>query len=106
MVNEKARNERQDHGLWSSRLQKRRFARTGDAGDRARPWEANRQRELGADLREARRSNGSRETALRQRRPLRCASILDAWLSSGAEHAVVRCIACSWLVCPRDRATR
>src|SRR5215475_15558005 len=100
MVDEKARDERQDHGIRSSCLQKRGFPRPGDAGDRARPWETNGQRELGADLREARTSDGPRETTLRKCGSLRRASVLDAWLSSGAQHAVVRCIACSRLVRP------
>src|SRR5207302_9553070 len=106
MVNEKAGNERQDHGIRSSRLQKRRFPRAGDAGDRARSWETNWERELGADLREARTSDGPGKTALRQCGPLRRASVLDARLSSGAEYTVVCCIARSRLVCACDRATR
>src|SRR5262249_55812674 len=106
MANEKARDERQDYGVRSSRLQKRRFPCTSDAADRARSWQTNRERELGADLREARRSDGPRETALRKCGSLRRARVLDARLSSGAEHAVVRCIARSRLVCSCDRATR
>src|SRR5215510_13842783 len=105
MVNEKARNERQDHGIRSSRLQERRFPRTGDAGDRARSWETNRERKLGANLREARRNDGPGETAVRKCGSLRGARILDARLSSGAEHAIVCCIARSRLVRSCDRAT-
>ena len=96
----------QDHGIRSSRLQKRRFPRAGDAGDRARPWETNGERELGADLREARRSDGTGETTVRQRRSLRRARVLDARISSGVEYAVVRCIPRSRLVRSCDRATR
>src|ERR1041385_6598305 len=106
MVNEKAGDERQDHGIRSWRLQKGRFPRAGEAGDSARPWKTDRERELGADLREARTSDGSRETALRQCGSLCGAGVLDARLSSGAEYAVVRCVARSRLVRPCDRATR
>src|SRR5262245_9668659 len=102
MVNEKAGNERKDHGIRSSRLQKRRLPRAGDEGNRARPWKTNGERELGADLREARTGDGSGETALRQCGPLRCACVLDARLSSRAEHALVCCIARSRLVRPCD----
>src|SRR6476660_4454319 len=106
MVNEKAGDERQEHGLWPSRLQKRRFARAGDARDRARPWETHGERELGADLREARTSDGTGKTIVRQRRSLRRSRVLAVGISSGVEYAVVRCISRSRLVRPCDRATR
>src|ERR1043166_1317879 len=38
MVTEKARNERQDYGIWPSRAQKRRFSGAGREGDRAEAW--------------------------------------------------------------------
>src|SRR5437763_16496618 len=106
MVNEKARLERQDYGIWPSRLQKRGFARPSDAGDRARSWQTNGERELGADLRGARTSDGPGKTIVRQCRSLRRARVLAARLSSGAEHTVVRCIPCSRLVRPCGRTTR
>src|SRR5947209_20618358 len=98
MVNEKAGNERQDHGIRSSRLQGRRFPRAGDAGDRARSWETDGERELGADLREARTSDGTRETIVRQRRPLRRARVLAVGISSRVEYASFRCVPRSRLV--------
>src|SRR6266403_5936867 len=106
MVNEKVGNERQDHGLWPSRLQSRRFPRAGDARDRARPWETNGERELGADLREARTSDGTGETIVRQRRSLRRARVLAFGISSRIEYAVVCCVPRSRLVRPCDRTTR
>src|SRR5437773_7141418 len=106
MVNEKVRQQGQDHGLWSSRLQKRRFARSGDAGDRARPRQTHWQRKLGAHLRETRTSDGPGETSLRKCRSLCRAGVLAAELSAGAEHTVVRRVTRSWLVCARYGATR
>ena len=58
-----------------------------DARDRARPWETHGERELGADLREARTSDGARETTLRQRRSLRRAGVFAVGISAGVEHA-------------------
>ncbi len=77
-----AGDERQDHGIRSSRLQSRRFPSAGDARDRARPWETHGERELGADLREARTSDGTGETIVRQRRSLRRARVLAVGISS------------------------
>ena len=51
---ETAGEESEDHGLRSSRLQKRRFARADHARDRARPGQTHGQRTLDSDLREAR----------------------------------------------------
>src|SRR5438552_17187136 len=100
MVNEKVGDERQNHGLWPSRLQKRRFPRGGDARDRARPWETNGERELGADLREARTSDGTGETIVRQRRSLRRAGVLAVRISYRAEYASFRWVPCSRMVRP------
>ena len=98
MANEETAVQGQDHGVRSSRLQKGRFTRAGDARDRARAGQAHRQGTMGADLREARRGNGSRETSLRQCGPLRRAGLLDARLPARVEHASVRGIARRGLV--------
>ena len=102
----KLETKEKDHGFRSSRLQKGRFTRAGDARDRARTGQAHWQGTMGANLRKARGSDGSRETSLRQCRSLRGACVLDAWVSSGVKHAFVRRVACGRLVRARDRATR
>src|SRR6266513_6065328 len=106
MVNEKIGDERQNHGLWPSRLQGRRFPCAGDARDRARSWETDGERELGADLREARTSDGTGETIVRQRRSLRRARVLAVGISSRVEYTSFRCVPRSRLVRPCDLATR
>src|SRR5882724_10648638 len=106
MVEETTRREGEDHGFWTSGLQKRRFARSSHARSGARPGQAHRKRELGGDLREARRSDGSGKRSLRECRSLRGAGFLDAWIQTGVEHAAFCGITRRRLVRTRDRAAR
>ena len=82
-----AGEESENHGLWSSRLQKGRFAGADHAGNRARPGKRTRQRELDSNLREARANHGARKTSVRECGSLRGAGVHDAGIRSGAEHA-------------------
>src|SRR5439155_7041240 len=61
---------------------------------------------MDSNLREAGSSDGSRKATLRQCGSLRRSRILDAGISAGAKHAVVRCIARGGLVRARNGATR
>ena len=70
------------------------------------PREAHGKGKLGTDLRETRRSDGSRKTSLCQCESPRGAGVLDVWFSAGAEHAAVCRIARGRLVRARYGATQ
>ncbi len=98
LADEKTGDEREDHGIRPSRLQRGRLTRAGDARDRAGLGQAYRKRKLGSNLRETRRSHGSRKTSLRQCGSLCGSGVLDARVPTGVKHASIRCVARGRLV--------
>src|SRR5438046_10504018 len=104
LVERSTGEESEDNGIWSSRLQKRGFARTGHARDRARPGQAHWQGKLDSNLREARANHGARKTFVRECRSLRRAGVHNAEIRSGAEHADLCRLARARLVRARGRA--
>src|SRR5207244_4396158 len=72
----------------------------------ARDLGKRKKRKLGSNLRETRRSHGSRKTSLRQCGSLCGSGVLDARVPTGVKHASVRRVAGGRLVRACDRATR